>query len=306
MLRGTPLIAACFVVACSSLEAGLLYTVHERETGAILQSIDTDSPTLQVTDIGPLGVTFHSGALEYDPIADVLYGLGGGVDANDTSSATLLRINRTTGAATLIGSHGIPALLGLAFDTKNNVMYATQSLGATTLYRINTADATAAFVAGMSLGVEGLAYNPDSFRDKLAGIQYATKHLLEIGRDNGGQIIMRNGDGDLDGNDRPDNFDDHSGLAYDLDKNLYWHIDTLGNLYSYDPERSHERTLRKSGLGLHASLAYASAPPPVSTPVSSPEPASLTIAGIGAALMTVGALRRRGQDPRRETDAVRG
>ena len=69
--------------------------------------IRIDKDTLAVTDVGDTGLTLGGTAgLAYDAAADVFYVGGSG-------SAALYRVDPRTGAATLVGNHGLSELSGL-------------------------------------------------------------------------------------------------------------------------------------------------------------------------------------------------
>lgn len=281
------LVAVAVLFLTGQSQAGLLYTVLEQGDVDVLQTIDT--VTLQVTSIGPLGVPFHMGALEYDAANDVLYGLGGG-EGSDTSSATLMRIDRATGAATTIGHHGIPGLHGLALVTNSpdaalNGLYAIAGSGVPMLYRLDSTTGLA-LTRPEPLGtldpIGSLAYNP--VRGFLIGYQERFSELRFIEYQTAGQGVL--------GDPNPNNFDPPSGMAIEPvggENGTYWHIDYAGNLYVYDPEQSHLRTTVLTGLGPHASLAYAPGPP---VAVETPEPTSLTLLGTATGLLVLRGRRR--------------
>jgi hypothetical protein len=224
----------------------LLYTIEE--IGDRLKSINTD--TLAITDIGPLGVAFRFGGLAYDAAADKLYMIDG------REAKGLYTVNRTTGAATLVGLHGVTDLFGLAYDSTNGILYASQSAGSN-LYRLDTTTGAATLVGNMGVGIGGLAYDPET--DRLIGIAEGVGDLFEIDRATAAATLVFDGS--------PKN---STGLEYDYDLNLYWDIDWDGNLYSYDPTAGYTRTTRLTGLGPYDGLAYVSASGPSATPTPTP------------------------------------
>ena len=214
-------------------QAGFLYTIQE--DGDFLQRINTD--TLQVSTVGPLGVTFNFGGLEYVAGSDTLYMIDG------RGSQGLYTVNRTTGAASLVGIHGINDLFGLAFDSTNNVMYGTQYAGGSGLYSLNLTTGAATLIANMGVGIGGLAY--DSLNDRLVGITDGAGDLYSINRSTGARTLLFDGP-----------FQNDSGLAFDHDQNLFWDIDWAGELYTYDPTNGFNRTTELSAMGSHDGLAY--------------------------------------------------
>ncbi len=221
----------------ADVSAGTLYAV--RETDDHLVSIDT--VTLAYTDIGALGTGFAFGGLARDPNSQTLYMIGG------RGNNSLYTVNITTGQATLVGSHGINDLFGLAFDSLNNVLYASQG-SASNLYSLNTITGAATLIGSMGASIGGLTYN--SATDTLIGINDGGGDLYSINRANAAQTLLFNGA-----------FTNNSGLAYAADSNLYWDIDWDGNLYSYDPANGYARATVLSGLVSHDGLEYVGAAP---------------------------------------------
>lgn len=215
--------------------AGTLYTINE-STGDRLESIDTD--TLVITDIGSLTVDFSFGGLAYDPNSDTLYMIDG------RSLLNLYEVDRNTGAAILIGNHGVTDLFGLAFDTKNNVLYATAFFnGIDNFYRLDVTNGQATLIGSTNFRLGGLAY--DSLNDRIIGINNGNGDLYEINRNTAQSNLIFNGD-----------LTNNSGLTYDPDKDLFWDADISGFLYSFDPNNGFARTTHLSGLDAHDGLAY--------------------------------------------------
>ena len=106
VLRGAAL--AITLLITTTANAKLLYAVDEATDSLV--SFDTN--TLQRTVIGSLGVTFNFGGLAYDSNSDTMYMIDG------RGSQSLYTVDRNTGAATLIGRHGISDLFGLAYDSQ--------------------------------------------------------------------------------------------------------------------------------------------------------------------------------------------
>lgn len=205
--------------------AGELYAINDDPSFPLQNPlISIDINTFAVTTIGDLGIPFTSGGLAYDPNSDILYLVDG--RSGTTGVDGLYTVDRSTGVGTLIGIHGVSDLLGLAFDSRNNILYASTfplltGAAAGELYRLDTSTGAATLV-GATMGFSGLAY--DAFRDRLIGIAGSAIH--EIDRSNGdpGAAIASF---PIDGI--------RHGLAYDSDLDKYWDSNDQGDLYSYDP-----------------------------------------------------------------------
>jgi hypothetical protein len=70
----------------------------------------------------------------------------------DASSGRLLRIDRLTGAGTVVGPLGIGVVPALAVDPTTGTMYAGTGAGAPLLFTVDPATATATFVGDTGLG----------------------------------------------------------------------------------------------------------------------------------------------------------
>ena len=82
-----------------------------------------DPTTAAVTVVGPTGISAGDfGDLSYNPADGKLYWVAGRDNDN------LYTIDPATGLATLVGFHGIDDLFALAWDTKNNVLYAEAAI----------------------------------------------------------------------------------------------------------------------------------------------------------------------------------
>lgn len=224
------------IINISNVQAGTLYGVND-DTDS-LYSIDTD--TLVFSEIGSLGVTFNYGGLAYDHNNDILYMIGGRNNNN------LYSVNRSTGLATLIGSHGLTDLFGLAYDSANNVLYASSDDNSR-LYTLDTGTGAATQVGYMGEEMCGLAYN--STTDTLIAIDSRStgERLYSINRTTAATTLLYTDDGD--GNNV-------GGLAYDPDKNLYWYIDAFSRIYSYDIANGYLRDDSLSGLTYDNRNAY--------------------------------------------------
>jgi hypothetical protein len=250
------LIALGFAIAHPQF-ASAAGTLFASANDGTLSTIDTD--TFVVTPVGSFGVGTSWTGLAYDWVEDRLLM----VDGDDGQN--LYDVDVDTGAASLIGSHGIQRMFGLAMDN-TGTLYASQLHDSQNLYTLDTNDATPTLVGNVAPGIGSLAY--DSRRDVLVGLtDFFGFTLVAIDRTDASLTILASG---LTLND--------TGLAYDPDKDLYWGTDNLdnGRLYSFDPNNSYAFTVHATNLGLdndgYQGLAY--------RPMI-PEPATATLVGLG-------------------------
>ena len=227
--------AAILILSISAkVNAGLLLALDNAND--TLVSIDTD--TLALNTVGPLGTDANFAGLAWDPLNGTLYMAGGRNNNN------LYTVDMGTGAASLVGEHGIIDLLSIAYDTSTNSLYGAQFSRGSGLYEVNVMTGLATQInAAMSSEIGGMTYNPTT--DLLVGIEDGNGDLYEIDRATGNLNLLYDGA-----------FVNNSGLAYDVDKNLYWNIDYSGNLYTYDPSNGFERSTMLTGLGNFDGLAY--------------------------------------------------
>lgn len=254
--RSLLLILTLVLAGLSNAYAGILYTV--RGSDDRLFSIDTN--TFSIANIGALGVPFSFGGMSYDANSDTLYMIGG-----RSNTPSLYTVDRTTGAASLVGSHGIVDLFGLTFDSLNGDLYGSQFGFTNGLYSLNTSTGAATLIGNTGIRLGGLAY--DAARDMLVGMLDGLGDLYAINRSTATSSLLLNG-----------TFVNNSGLAYDNDQDLFWDLDYNGNLRSYDPTSGYTQVLQTNfGTAQWDGLAY------LSSPAAVPEPATLALFGIGLA-----------------------
>ncbi|MDO9577986.1 MAG: carboxypeptidase regulatory-like domain-containing protein [Candidatus Cloacimonadales bacterium] len=137
-------------------------TWYGSQYGGGLYSIDITTGAMTY-----IATTISLSGIEYDDASGIMYG---------TDGASLYTVNWTTGATTLIGSHGIgDTMIGIAGDGEGNMYGVSVSFSAISpLYLINLSTGNAA-----SLGSTGgqLLYAQDIAFDKDAGTLYSAAYF---------------------------------------------------------------------------------------------------------------------------------
>ena len=111
-----------------------------------------DRATAVLTLVGSFGQRIDG--LAYDRASGTLYGV---------NSTGLYTINRTTGAATLVGNHGIPTAalsLGLESDWDTGRLFASDTT-TDSLYELNPATGTATLLGALGANIGALASVPE-------------------------------------------------------------------------------------------------------------------------------------------------
>lgn len=244
----------------SAVAAGLLYAIQDDTRNLI--SIDPDS--LVVTTIGSTGVAEGNfGDLAYDEASGVMYWIAG--RGNDQ----LYTINLGTGAATLVGSHGISDLFSLASDGTDLFAQATNG----SVYTLDAGTAAATLIGSNGIYPGGYDWNGDT--GQLISLAAGSQIFSDINRTNGTSTFLGAGGGFINDND----------VAYDADRGLYWAGDWSGDLYAFNAG-TYSGGVVLGGIGLVASLEYLRGG-------VIPEPATLAMC-VPVAVVGVGvALRRR-------------
>ena len=211
---------------CKTTHAELIYLLGGAIGGSNLFTYDTD--TLATTFVGATGAIETFGGLAYDPVDDLLY-MVSGRNNNTGTLSNLYSMNPSTGAATLVGSIGERDVFGLAFDTSNEVLYATARTGTTlndtNLFSIdkNTGGGT---LVGLINGIQldGLSY--DSRADRLVGVGNGLSGAYySVDRSTAATSLL----GSIGFTT------DTSGLTYDPNNNLYWGFDYSRRVFTFDP-----------------------------------------------------------------------
>lgn len=225
--------------------------------------VTIDSVTGVKTTVGSLGTNVSFGDLAFN--GTTLFMLGG------RGNNGLFSVNTTTGAATLIGMHGINDLFGLAFNAINSTLYATQFSGGQGVYTLNMLTGAATFLSNVTPGIGGLTFNTST--NQLVGTQDGAGSFYSIDAVTGAKTLLSAGSGSIDDSD----------LAFDASTNAYFLGDYRGNLYRYDPT-TFSRTLIASNLGQLDGIAV------LSTVAAVPEPATWAMMLLGFGFVG-GALR---------------
>jgi hypothetical protein len=156
LVSGSATAQVLYAASGSNGVDGTLYTLNPA-TGAV------------VTTVGALrnaaGTAFYGlTGMAYDPVGDVLYGSTS--NASATAPGSLVRIDRSTGIVTEVGSFSILSTMAdISFQPGTGVLFGWQAGSTHSLFTINTATGAATAVGapiGSGLfGGGGLAFRPD-------------------------------------------------------------------------------------------------------------------------------------------------
>ncbi len=252
--------ALAFSFGLSTASAGTLYAMDDA-TNTLLQ-IDTN--TVAISVVGYTGISSGDfGDLTYDAANGQLYWVAG--RGNDN----LYTINPVTGAATLVGYHGIEDLFALAWDPSNNTLYGEASSGS--FYSLDSTTGAATYIGGNSVYPGGLVFN--SLTGMLYLLQAGSDNLYSIDVATGAATHVQGGANSINDN----------GAAYDPSTNTYW-ADTWSNvLVHYSADFSSSTTYSYSDP--MDGIAY------VGGATAAPEPGTTML--LGGGLLAAGLLRFR-------------
>jgi hypothetical protein len=264
MKRFLALAIVAFLLAARTCQAGL--TLYIDDSGNRLGTVDTVTGAGSV--IGTI-VAISSG----ETITDIAFSPTGSLFA--VSFNNLYSVNTTTGAGTLIGSHGLAGKNALVFSS-SGLLYSA-SVQDSDLYTLNTS--TGAATNRGSLGgyysAGDLAFNGGSLY-----MSTSSNQLIRIGLDGSGNVSGLTLIGNL-------GVSGMFGLATGSDGVLYG---VAGNtIYKVSTSTGAATAVVSYGGGLSAAngTSFFEEAQPV------PEPATLTMFGIGALGFAGVALRRR-------------
>jgi len=178
--------------------------------------------TLTTTDIGPLGVGYMFGDCAFNPADSTLYMVDG------RGNNGLYRVNTTTGAASLVGLHGVPGMAALAFHPPTNRLYGI-SADTRILYSISTATGAATPVGPIMPPVlfRGMAW--DSRRNTMVGSDGVV--LFSINVSTGMMMPIA-----------PAGVAPDLGMTYDSALDRFWVVDIGGQILQLDPNQGFART----------------------------------------------------------------
>ncbi len=227
----------------ADFERGTFYTVADGANGTFQQIVNPDG-TPSLGTIGPLGIAFAFGDCTYDSGNKTIYLVDG------RGSNSLYTVNRTTGAATLVGVHGIIDVFALAYHPPTDSVYgmgcapgsAAGSCSSYTLYKFNLTNGQGTPV-GTGAYLHGMAW--DSKRSIMLGINPSAQ-FLTVNVTSGSTVVTTGGP--VIGSDQ--------GMTYDPLTDKFWVINYSGILATNDPNNSLASTQLQTGLGIHTAICY--------------------------------------------------
>lgn len=214
----------------------LAYTISEAGASPQqLQTVDLDTGT--VTDIGPINVAYSFGDLAWDRVAQKLYMVDG------RGSNSLYSVDTTTGAATLIGSHGLTDLFSIGFDGAGT-LYGVATGSGNLLYRFNTSTGAPTLIGTMTVAggrMEGLVFDP--------------VHNRVVGETNsGGFFVVNTANATATSLGGPTTSMNDFGLTYDPVVDRYYTMDYSSRLQWFD-STTFVATVVTPAINAHSSIA---------------------------------------------------
>lgn len=241
------------VLVAGVANAATLYYVDDSTD--VLHKLDTGS--MADTTIGALGVGGDFGDMAWD--GTTMWYVGGRGDRD------LYKLNLNTGAATLVGAHGVSDLFTLGNYGPTGTLYAQSTSGV--VYTLSKANGAATKIG--SNGVYPGGYTYDGANKRLVFAEAGTNRFYEVNPGDGSATQIGGSDSD---------FINDNDLAWDPATGKYWAMDWNGSLYRFDSSFNREFD-SGGGFGPVAAVEI----------VPVPEPATMAVLGLGALAM----LRRR-------------
>ena len=207
-----------------------------------LYTINTSTDQLQaislatgvIETIGPIGFDLQFGDLAFDRASGNMYLI------EARPNRRLHSINTSTGAATLLGEHGVEDLFGAGYHIPSGTLYAS---GETPRgwYRMNTSTATAVFLGEPDASLTDIAWDP--IRETFVGYEGLSGKLYSISLGTGDTTLIANL-----------TFINNGGIEVDPLTGDYYIIDLSGKFYRVQPDADYTRTEIMSGIGAHDGL----------------------------------------------------
>jgi Divergent InlB B-repeat domain len=237
---------ACVVTVTAPVTVNAVFSntfyVIEDDTAALQQIVNPDTATPSVAAIGPLGVTFAFGDCAYDSGNKNLYMVDG------RGAKALYTLNTQTGAATLVGVHGITDVFALGYYPPGDALYGVGICASTScasgygLYKFNVTTGAATLV-GNAAYTNGLAW--DSKRSLMMSITSSGGfNTINVGTGAvtsvGGSVLTNN-----------------NGMTYDPLTDKFWEATYNGQLGTADPNNTYTSTAFSiASIGIHTAICY--------------------------------------------------